>query len=94
MIQTQPNPAEILAFRANTVTGAKNLPLSVRRDISVADVTSSLVELLELPDGSWALRSDRGAFLDERDRIGDLVEPGETVTVTPRGHLGGHLGAE
>ena len=90
MIQTKTDSSstEILAFRANTVTGAQDLPLQVRPDVSVADVTSSLVEMLELPDGAWALRSDRGEFLDERNRIGDLVAPGEVVTVTPRGHLG------
>jgi hypothetical protein len=90
MIQTKTDtdPAELLAFRANTMTGAQDLPLEVRRDLSVGDVTSSLVELLELPDGAWALRSDRGEFLDERIRIGDMIQPGETVTVTPRGHLG------
>lgn len=94
MIQTQTiggsTPAEeILSFRASNVTGTRELPLDVRRDLSVGDVTTSLVEMMRLPDDvAWALRSDRGEYLDEGGAIGQALEPGAHVTLTPRTHLG------
>ncbi len=94
MIQTQTLPPrddaeDLLALRASNVTGTRELPLDVRRDLSVGDVTSSLVGLMSLPDDvAWALRADRGEFLDESSPIGDALQPGAHVTLTPRTHLG------
>ncbi len=94
MIQTKTiggaTPKEdILSFRASNVTGTRELPLDVRRDLSVGDVTSSLVEMMLLPDDvTWALRADRGEFLEESRSIGEVLDPDAHVTLTPRTHLG------
>ncbi|MEE8467001.1 MAG: hypothetical protein V3T22_01005 [Planctomycetota bacterium] len=83
------DPLDILSFRASNITGTRELPLEVRRNSTVADVTSSIADLMALPDDvAWSLRADRGQFLDEEATIGDLLEPGSHVTITPRTHLG------
>ena len=78
-----------LDFRVANVTGTRELPLEVNRHLSVGDVTGSIAELMSLPDDvAWALRADRGQFLDERGAIGEQLAPGAQVTITPRTHLG------
>jgi hypothetical protein len=88
-LETTSRAQEVLAFRASNVTGTRELPIEVRRNITVGDVTSSIAELMSLPDDvTWSLRADRGQFLDESAAIGELLEPGSHVTITPRTHLG------
>ena len=78
-----------LEFRASNVTGTRELPLEVRRDLSAGDAARSIAQLMSLPDDvAWALRADRGQFLDERGTVGEQLEPGAHVTITPRTHLG------
>lgn len=78
-----------LELRATNITGTRELPLRVGRDLPVRDLTSSIAELMSLPDDvAWALRADRGQFLDDRATIGQALEPGAHVTITPRTHLG------
>ena len=80
---------DVLSFRASNVTGTRELPLEVRRNVTVGDVTSSIADLMALPDDvGWSLRADRGQFLDEDATIGEQLEPGSHVTITPRAHLG------
>ena len=80
---------DVFSFRASNVTGTRELPIEVRRDVSVGDVTSSIVDLMALPDDvAWSLRADRGQFLDEEAKIGEQLKPGSHVTITPRTHLG------
>ena len=51
---------------------------------------------MQLPtDVAWALRNDRGAFLDDERPIGEALDGGAlegeatvTVTLTPKTHLG------
>ena len=84
-----PNGGDLLTFRASNVTGTRELPLQVDPDVPVADVTRSIADLMALPDDvGWSLRADRGQFLEEDARIGDLLEPDSHVTITPRTHLG------
>jgi len=83
------DPQGALTFRASNITGTRELPLEVRRNSSVGDVTRSIADLMALPyDVAWSLRADRGQFLDEDAKIGDLLEPDSHVTITPRTHLG------
>lgn len=93
MIQTeQPNSSrKVLAFRATNVIGSRELPIEVGRELSAGDVTDVIVNRMSLPDDvTWVLRDDRSsAFLDESRPIGDQIEPGARVTVTPKTHLGG-----
>ncbi len=93
MIRTeQPHsPQRALSFRAGNVTGTRDLSVEFGRELSAGDVTDVLVDRMSLPDDvSWVLRDDQSsAFLDESRPIGDQLEPGAHVTVTPMTHLGG-----
>jgi hypothetical protein len=83
------DPQDVFSFRVSNVTGTREQPLEVNRNSSVGDVTSSIADLMALPDDvAWSLRADRGQFLDENATIGDLLEPDSHVTITPRTHLG------
>lgn len=91
MIRTEalPTTPDVFAFRASNVTGTRELPVEVRRDATVGDVTRSIADRMALPDDvGWSLRADRGQFLDEETAIGQALEPGAHVTITPRTHLG------
>ena len=78
-----------LEFRASNVTGTRELNLSVARNETVEDVATSIAQLMNLPtDVAWSLRADRGQFLDEQSRIGEQLDPGAHVSITPRTHLG------
>ena len=80
---------DVLTFRASNITGTRELPIEVRGNVRVGDVTSSIADLMALPDDvAWSLRADRGQFLDEDATIGDQLEPDGHVVITPRTHLG------
>ncbi len=87
-------PRGVLAFRAANVTGTQQIPVEVASSWSVSAVTSSIVDRMSLPDDvSWALRDDgSSAYLDDERTIGDQIEPGTRITITPRAHLGGTPG--
>lgn len=89
MVITSQHPG-VLAFRASNVTGTRALDLEVERGVPAREVAEDLVRLMQLPtDVSWVLRNDRSAaFLEEGRAIGDQLDPGTRVTLTPRPHLG------
>ena len=93
MIRTEKplSPRGSLSFRASNVTGTREVPVELGGDLSAGDVTDVLVDRMSLPDDvRWVLRDDQSsAFLDESRPIGDQLEPGAHVTVTPLTHLGG-----
>jgi len=84
------NP-EVLMFNAANVTGSQELPIEVGPGLSVRSVTDSIAHRMALPgDVPWTLRDDdSSAYLDEDRPIGDQIEPGSHVTITPKTHLGG-----
>lgn len=93
MIRTKPIPepsSELFPIRARNVMGTQELPLEVDRGLPAGDLTRSIVNLMALPeDVVWDLRDDRSsAFLDDSRPVGDQVEPGARLTVTPKTHLG------
>ena len=81
----------VLSFRAGNVTGTRELPVEIGRDLSAGDVADVIADRMSLPDDvSWVLRDDQSsAFLDESRPIGEQLAPGAHVTVTPKTHLGG-----
>lgn len=81
---------EPLHLLAANVTGTHELAIEVGRDLPAAEVTASIVSLMSLPtDVPWALRDDgSSAYLDDERPIGDQLEPGARVTLTPKAHLG------
>ena len=79
-----------LQIFASNVTGTHELPVDVGPSLSAGDVANSIVSLMSLPsDVPWVLRDDgSSAYLDSERPIGDQIEPGARVTITPRTHLG------
>lgn len=78
-----------IRFFAQGVTGHERVEVSFQRSTPAEAVASSLAEMLGMPnDVPWAIRNDESsAYLDERP-IGDQIEPGARITVTPKTHLG------
>lgn len=81
---------EMIRFSAQGVTGHQAIEVRFQRATPANAVAESLAEMLGMPaDVPWALRDDRSSvYLDDRP-IGDQIEPGAQITVTPRTHLGG-----
>jgi hypothetical protein len=82
---------EVLTFQAANVTGTQELPIEVVPGLSVRSVTDSIAHRMALPnDVPWSLRDDSSStYLDEDRPIGDQIEPGTHLTITPKTHLGG-----
>jgi len=85
---------DAVSFLAGTVTGSQELPVEFGARLPVRAVADSLAHRMSLPgDVAWALRDDRSSqYLDDDRPIGDQVEPGSHVTITPKTHLGGGVG--
>jgi len=84
-----------MSFLASNVTGTQSLPIEVSGSLSARTVADSIADRMALPDDVvWSLRDDSSsAYLDDGRPIGEQIEPGSHVTITPRTHLGGGLGA-
>jgi hypothetical protein len=80
---------EMLAFHAANVTGTQQIPMEFGPDLSVQSVTDAIRHRMSLPeDVSWSLRNDgSSAYLDADLPIGDQVETGDHLTITPKTHL-------
>ena len=84
-------PTATMSFEATDVTGSHHAVASdVQCSLPAGVVAESLAAEMRLPENvPWALRDERtSAFLDGTKPIGDQIEPGAKVTVTPRAHLG------
>lgn len=83
---------EAFSFEAADVTGTQRLIANdVQRSLPAGTVARALAARMALPENvPWALRSDStSAFLDDDQSIGEQIERGAKVTVTPKTHLGG-----
>ncbi len=79
-------------LEATDVTGTIKLSTAdLKRSTPASTAAEAIAARMNLPGNvPWMLRSDRtGGFLDEEDAIGEQLEPGERVVVTPKTHLGG-----
>jgi hypothetical protein len=83
-------PRRSFQFRATDVTGSVELDVAdVQRQTPAGAVAQSLAQRMDLPlNVPWALRDDRGTFLDDDKEIGDQVEANAQLTLTPKTHLG------
>jgi hypothetical protein len=83
--------AGTLAFQAANVTGTQEIPIEIGSGVPVKSVTDSIVHRMALPsDVAWTLRDDgSSSYLDEERPIGDQIEPGAHLTITPKTHLAG-----
>src|SRR5262245_52058563 len=80
-----------LTFEARDVTGTHVLEArNVQRSTPVSAVASALASRMALPANvPWILRDDStGAVLEEEKPIGDQIEAGAKVVISPRAHLG------
>jgi hypothetical protein len=76
-------------LRATDVTGSLEIEAELQATVPAGAVARTLAQRMDLPtDVPWALRDDRGAFLDEDRQIGEQIGADETVTLTPVTHLG------
>jgi hypothetical protein len=82
---------ESLQFLARTVTATKTLPVEVEPELPAEAVARAVAELLSMPaDTPWALREDdTAAFLDGDRPIGEQIQSGARITLTPKAILGG-----
>ena len=85
-----PSRRSSIRFRATDVTGTMEMDVEdLQEDVPAGAVARTLAQRMELPTNvPWALRNDRGAFLVDDRQIGEQIEPGTTVTLTPKTHLG------
>ncbi len=86
-----PAPVGTVSFEAQNVTETDLVSVSgVPASLPASAVAESLAARMSLPQNEpWALREDStGAYLDDDKPIGEQIQPGARVTVTPRGHLG------
>jgi hypothetical protein len=91
MSQAVAEAPDTFSFEASDVTGTQTVVASdVQRILPAGAVARSLAAWMKLPDNvPWALRDEStSAFLDEERPIGEQIQPGAKVTVTPKTHLG------
>ena len=76
-------------LRATDVTGTLEIEADLQASVPAGAVAQALAQRMELPtDVPWALRDDRGAFLDDEREIGEQIKADAKVTLTPKTHLG------
>jgi hypothetical protein len=78
-------------LRVTDATESLELETDLQPDAPAGAVAQSLAQRMELPtDVPWALRDDRGAFLDDERQIGEQLDTTSNprVTLTPKTHLG------
>jgi hypothetical protein len=80
---------ELFHFEAIDVTGTRRAQVAdVPRDVPVSAVAKAIAARMSLPEGVYSLHDSQGALLDNDKPIAGQVEPGVSVTIVPRAHLG------
>ena len=88
-LEAAPPRSSTFRLRATDVTGSLEIEADLQPNVPAGAVAQTLAQRLELPtDVPWALRDDRGSFLDDERQIGDQIEADAKVTLTPKTHLG------
>ncbi len=78
-----------LRLRVGDITGSLEAEAEFQPDVPAGAVAQTLARQMELPsDVPWALRDDRGAYLDDDRQIGEQIAADARVTLTPKTHLG------
>ncbi len=82
--------SQSLSFQAWDVTGTYSVDVKdMQPTLPVSAVADSLAKSMHLPDSiPWGIRAESSEFLDSTMPIGEALEPGSRVTVTPMTHLG------
>jgi hypothetical protein len=80
-----------LSFQAFDVTGSFSADLTdIQAALPVSTVAATVATMMHLPENvPYALRDDFSSqYLDDSMPIGDAIEPGARLTITPKTHLG------
>ncbi len=99
MTEVLTKPAEktkepMISFTARSVTGIEAIEVEFQRSTPVDAVARSLAEMMSMPDDvPYGLRNDGDSSYLEDLPIGDQIAPGSVLSLTPKTHLGAHLGA-
>jgi len=91
MHETNSLPLATLSFLASDVTGTQSVEAQdIQASLPASAVAASLAASMQLPENvPWGLRDDAtGGFLEDRRPIGEQIEPGSSLTITPKTHLG------
>jgi hypothetical protein len=96
LTDTDPNQKtssdETLAFEAEDVTGTLTVEAKdVSRSAMAGAVAKALAQRMALPPNvPWIIRENRtGSYLNENKPIGDQIQTGDRVSLSPKTHLGG-----
>jgi len=82
---------ETMDFMATDITNTMQIKArGIQSGAPVSAVAKTLAASMHLPvNVPWAIRDDRTSeFLDDFRPIGDQIEPGSSVTIVPKTHLG------
>ena len=80
-----------LSFQAFDVTGSFSVDLTeIQGALPVSTVAATVATMMHLPENiPYALRDDLSTqYLDDSMPIGDAIQPGARLTITPKTHLG------
>ena len=82
---------DTMDFEVKDVTWGQTLEAEdIQRSAPAGAVARALASTMSLPGEAWALRNDATAeYLDDETPIGEQLQPGAEVTLTPKAHLGG-----
>jgi hypothetical protein len=83
--------SSMMSLLVHDVTGTLSLEKeNVQGSLPASAVAASLAAEMQLPENvPWGLRNDETSeFLLDDKPIGEQIETGESVTVTPKTHLG------
>lgn len=76
-------------LRFTDVTGMHESDATVQERTPAGQVARAMAARFQFPENTaYALRTDRGAYLDEESTIGDQVTSDDQLTLTPKTHLG------
>ncbi len=95
-METRQEPAvadngDVISLELADVTGTHSVVANdIQPALPAGAVARAAANRFSLPENvPWALHNDQGAFLDDEVAIGDQVDSGAKLWVTPKTHLGG-----
>jgi len=89
--ECEPQAADVFSFEASDVTGTHQVLVEdVDRSLPAGAVARALAARMSLPQNvPWGLRENSNSeFLADEKPIGNQIQPGASVTITPKSHLG------
>jgi hypothetical protein len=91
MDKTDETTTATLEVEVQNVTRTRRIRATFQRDLRADAAAATLASRLSMPASTpYALRSSKSAgFLDDAKPLGEQVTPGESLTLTPKSHLGG-----